>query len=205
MLACLVGEVGTTATEDHSMLGTVKSSPAYVAINSIPDNDRVKFLNAVGEFFKPMPIDRTATRTILLEKVVRELERRIKADMKPQAGPAAQKEQSEVKEPEVENNIQEKEVEPEQSTELEPEKSPLQAWDDSGLIEKPQLIQIVKLKKDMEMLGTLDVTKPEEWQENWISHFLDADGNPHVSAVKLSVDQGNALIEALKAADKIPF
>jgi len=205
VLVSLVGEVGVTDTEDHSMLGTVKSSPAYVAINGIPNADRVKFLNAVGEFFKPMPIDRTATRDILLAKVVAELERRIKADMKPQAGPAAQKEQSEVKEPEVENNIQEKEVEPEQSTELEPEESPLQAWDDSGLIEKPQLIQIVKLKKDMEMLGTLDVTKPEEWQENWISHFLDADGNPHVSAVKLSVDQGNALIEALKAADKIPF
>ena len=205
-LASMVGEVGVTDTEDHSILGTVKSHPAYVAINSIPDNDRIKFLNAVDEFFKPMPIDRTATRTILLEKVVVELEQRIKADMKaPPVGPAVQKEQSEVKEPDVENNIQEKEAEPEQSTGPEPEKSPLQAWDASGLIEKPQLIQIVKLKKDMEMLGSLDVTKPEEWQENWISQFLDADGQPHVSAVKLSINQGDALIEALKKADEVPF
>ena len=194
VLASLVGEVGTTDTEDHSILGTVKSHPAYVAINSIPDNDRVKFLNAVGEFFKPMPIDRTAIRSILLRKVVVELEQRITADMKtPPSGPEKENQGGPDSKPETTES-------PEPETKL-----PARAWDDSGLIETPQLIQIVKLKKDMEMLGTLDVTKPEEWQENWISHFLNADGVPHVSAVKLSVDQGNALIEALKAADKIPF
>jgi hypothetical protein len=149
----------------------------------------------VGEFFKPMPIDRTAIRSILLEKVVVELERRIKADMK---APPVVVEKENVGEPTEETFLPD-------DTEGQNDGRSRQGWDDSGLIEKPQLIQIVKLKKDMEMLGTLDVTKPEEWQENWISQFLDADGNPHVSAVKLSVDQGNALIEALKAADKIPF
>lgn len=205
-LSGLVGEVGVTDTEDHSILGTVKSHPAYVAINSIPNTDRVNFLNAVGEFFKPLPIDKTATRDILLTKVVTELEQRIKADMKPQAIIVEKKEQSEVKEPKVENIVQEETINTEHPVKsTEPEKSPLQAWDDSGLIEKPQLIQIVKLKKDLEMLGILDVTDSGKWQDKYISCFLDADGNPHSSAVKFSKMQGNTLIKMLVDADCVLF
>ena len=192
-LAALVGEVGTTEEPFD-----VKKHPEYLAISNIPVDERVKFLNAVAEFFKPTPINRTTTRDVLLARVAVVLEDRIK---NPPA--VIKKEAQGIEQP----TGQDPTPAPAPET-SEPEPKPPaggMAWDDSGLIEKPQLIQIVKLKKDMEMLGSLDVTKPEEWQEKYISCFLDANGEPHTSAVKLSKTQGDSLIEMLKAQDKIPF
>ncbi len=71
------------------------------------------------------------------------------------------------------------------------------AWDESGLIEKEQLRQLVKLKRDMEMLGIVDPAKPETWTK-YVAAYLNADGKPHESATKLSKSQGDALIEQLE-------
>ncbi|MGD9732565.1 MAG: hypothetical protein AB7U45_10330 [Desulfamplus sp.] len=82
-------------------------------------------------------------------------------------------------------------------TEIETDTALSVQWDDSGLIEKEQLRQLVKLKRDMEMLGIVDPAKPETWAK-YVADYLDADGKPHESATKLSRLQGNALIENLE-------
>jgi len=193
-LAHLVGETGIVVGPED-----VKDSPEFIAIQEI--KGRKEFVNAVSDYFKPLPIDRTLSRDELLEKVKQAMSNKQTNINQSQAISEVIQEQNK-----TENKAEDKtESNPDSKLESEPKNQTIIAlWDENGLIEKPQLIQIVKLKKDLEMLGKLDATDPNQWP-GIIGRFVGPDGNPQTTATELSKIQGNVLIEWMENLDVLPF
>jgi hypothetical protein len=68
-------------------------------------------------------------------------------------------------------------------------------WDESGPIQRPQLVELVRLKKILEDAGVL---RPDKWFDN-VAYFLDKAGKPVQKATELTTKQGETFIAVLNA------